>query len=152
MHCGEKKSIHAFFENKRYMEIYKTYPQVVNEMLMIENLADFEDFMEAEGDLDESIFGLYFSAGKGESLLIGGYEKDVTESVSLFLKEKLPETAFDCIRGHLSGWYVDLGTKDTMEEKTADCNRALQGTGYSVKAEFEETYCAGAYFLSVMHP
>ena len=84
-------------------------------MLMIENLADFEDFMEAEGDLDESIFGLYFSVGKGESLLIGGYEKDVTESVSLFLKEKLPETAFDCIRGHLSGWYVDLGTKDTME-------------------------------------
>ena len=82
MHCGEKKSIHALFENKRYMEIYKTYPQVVNEMLMIENLADFEDFMEAEGDLDESIFGLYFSAGKGESLLIGGYEKDVTESVS----------------------------------------------------------------------
>ena len=57
--------------------------------------ADFEDFMEAEGDLDESIFGLYFSVGKGESLLIGGYEKDVTESVSLFLKEKLPETAFE---------------------------------------------------------
>ena len=73
-------------------------------------------------------------------------------AVERFLKEKLPETAFDCIRGHLSGWYVDLGTKDTMEEKTADCNRALQGTGYSVKAEFEETYCAGAYFLSVMHP
>ena len=69
-------------------------------MLMIENLADFEDFMEAEGDLDESIFGLYFSAGKGESLLIGGYEKDVTESVSLFLKEKLPETAFDCINSY----------------------------------------------------
>lgn len=152
MHCDEKKAIHALFENNEYMEIYNTYPQAVNEMLMIESMADFADFMEAEGDLDESIFGLYFSAVKGESLLIGGYEEDVTERVSLFLKQKLPETAFDYIKEYLSDWYVDLGTKDTIEEKTADCNRALKGTGYSVKAEFEETYCAGAYFLSVMCP
>ena len=65
MHCGEKKSIHALFENKRYMEIYKTYPQVVNEMLMIENLADFEDFMEAEGDLDD-IRALFFCGEGGK--------------------------------------------------------------------------------------
>lgn len=152
MNCDEKKAIHALFESKSYTEIYKTYPQVVNEMLMIESMADFEDFIEMEGDLDESIFGLYFSVVKGESLLIGGYEGDVTERVSLFLKQKLPETAFDCIKGHLSDWYVDLGTKDTIEEKTADCNRALKGTGYSIQAEYEEMYCAGACFLSVICP
>lgn len=67
MHCDEKKAIHALFEINEYMEIYNTYPQAVNEMLMIESMADFADFMEAEGDLDESIFGLYFSAVKGKA-------------------------------------------------------------------------------------
>ncbi len=152
MNSEEKKAIHALFESKNYMEIYKTYPRAVNEMLMIEGKADFEDFIEAEGDLDENIFGLYFSAVNGESLLIGGYEEDVTEKVSLFLEQKLPELAFDRIKGHLSGWYADLGTKDTIGEKTADCNHALKGTGCSVKAEYEDTYCAGAYFLSVICP
>lgn len=149
MNNNEKKNIHSLFESTNYMEVYKTYPHVVNEMLMIESLADFEDFIEAEGVLEENIFWLYFSAVNGESLLIGGYEEDVTEKVSVFLKQKLPETVFGGIKGRFFGWYVDLGTKDTIEEKTGTCNQLLNGTGYSIKADYEDDYCAGAYFLSV---
>ena len=150
MNSAERQHIHSLFESKDYLEIYKTQEAVIKEMLFIEEQAEFEDFLDDEDFLDEDIFWLYHSATEGESLLIGGYEEDVTEKVTAFLSKKLPLTVFENVKNCLSDLYVDLGTRDTLEEKIGICNGQLADTDYLLKLDFEYTYCDGAYFLSVI--
>lgn len=71
--------------------------------------------------------------------------------VSVFLKQKLPDTIFCRIKERLQDLYVDLGTRDTLKEKMGLCNQNLANTGYSIQIEYEEMYCAGAYFISIEH-
>lgn len=152
MECSQKQYIHSLFENKDYIKLYQTQTAVITEMLRIEGLRDFEDFLVDVNDLDEHVFGLYYSVVHGESLLIGGYDEDITKEVTAFLKQKLPEKIFNIVKEYLYDLYVDLGTRDTIEEKIDVCNQYLIDTGYLIKLEYDETYCAGVYFLSISCP
>ncbi len=150
MEQNEKQRIHSLFESKNYIGLYQTQAAVINEMLMIEDLNEFEDFLENEDFLDENIFWLYYSVIQGESLLIGAYEEDVSEKAEKFFQQRLPENIFDTVKEHLYNLYVDFDTKDNIEEITGICNKCLAGTGYSIKLRYENTYCEGAYFLSII--
>ncbi len=150
MNLTEKQQIHALFETKNYKELYKIRSDVLHEMLMIHNKEEFEDFLSCENFIDERIFLLYDSAIHGESLLIGGYEEDAISQVTSFLKTKLPEDIFSKIEGSLENLYVDIDDKDNMKEKIDYCNQQMKNTCYSINVEYEDTYCAGAYFLSVV--
>ena len=61
----------------------------------------------------------------------------------------MPSNLFYNIKQCIQYLYVDLGTKDTIEEQIAACNQYLQNTAYSLLLYYDETYCAGAYFLKV---
>lgn len=150
MNCSEKQYIHSLFESKNYIELYQTQTAIIAEMLRIESQKDFEDFLEDEYFLDERVFWLFYSVVHGEILLIGGYDENVTKEVADFLKQKLPETIFNLIKENFQDIYVDLGTRDTIEEKIKICNQYLVDTGYLIKIEYDETYCAGEYFLSIV--
>lgn len=151
MNLTEKKQIHKLFETKNYIELYKTQSNVLHKMLMIHNEEELKDFLSCENFIDERIFLLYDSAVHGESLFIGGYEGDATSKVTSFLKTKLPENIFNMMEGSLENLYVDIDDEDNMKEKIDDCNQQIKDTCYSLNVEYEDTYCAGAYFLSVIH-
>lgn len=148
----EKQSIHELFESEQFAEHYLAHGDVINEMLCVETREEFEDFLSEEGGIDERAFWLYYDAVRSESLLIGGYEGDVTHKVSGFLRKKLPENLFSAMREHLQNVYVDMDGEDDLKEKIGLCSWCLDKSGYSLKLDFDDTYCAGVYFLSVVLP
>lgn len=146
---NEIEYIHAFFKDKNFLELYRNQSATINEMLMIDNPQEFEDFLSDENNIDENAFWLYYSAVHGESVFIGGYEGDVTEKIDNFLKQKLPQNIFSTIRDYLQNTYVDIDAENNLEEKIRLCNQRLTDTGYSLRLDFDDTYCAGVYFLRI---
>lgn len=150
MDNNEKQAIHKLFELEQFSELYQTQADVINEMLAIESQQEFEDFLAEAGGLDEEVFRLHYGAVHSESLSIGGYEEDVSQRVSDFLRQKLPEELFASILKHLQNVYVDIDDEDNLKEKVDLCNQCLEGTDYSLRLDFDDTYYAGIYFLSVV--
>ena len=150
MNSNEKQYIHTLFESENFSELYQVETDVINEMLSINNQQDFEDFITNEDYIDEDVFWLHYAVVHGESLLIGGYEEDVTQKVACFLKQRLPEDVFFAMQEHLQNLYVDIDAEDNLEEKIDLCNRCLADTNYLLQLDFDDTYYAGAYFLSVI--
>ena len=146
----EKQQIHALFEHQNYRELYRTYPKTLNEMLMLKDEKEFEEFLEGECEIEENIFFLYHSAACEESLLIGGYEGEATQQIYTFLKTKLPEPVWNQLQGHLQNLHIDIDGEDTLKEVITEYNQQIEHTGYHIKIEYEDTYCAGVYFLSVV--
>ena len=146
---NEVEYIRAIFRDRNFSELYRTQSTVVNEMLMIDNPQDFEDFLSDENNIDETAFWLFYSAVHGESLLIGGYEEDVSEKITNFLKRKLPENVFSLIRDHLRNIHVDIDAENNLEEIIGLCNRHLSDNDYSLCLDFDNTYCEGVYFLRI---
>ena len=149
MNNNEKQSIRMLFETENFSELYLTQADVINEMLSIETQQEFEDFLAYEGGIDEEVFWLHYRAVHSESLSIGGYEEDVTQKVSGFLKQKLPEDLFSAMLEHLQNVYVDIDGEDNLKEKVDLCNQCLENTDYLLRLDFDDTYYAGVYFLSV---
>jgi len=150
MNSSEKQSIHTLFETEHFLELYQTHADVINEMLSTETEQEFEDFLASEGGIVEDVFWLHYGVVHGESLSIGGYEEDVTQKVSDFLKQKLPDNLFSAMQEHLQNVYVDIDDEDNLKEKVGLCNQCLENTDYSLRLDFDDTYYAGVYFLSVI--
>ena len=145
----ERQYVHTLFETKNFSELYQAQSEVINEMLSIENQEEFEDFLENEDSVEEAVFWLHYAAVHGESLPIGGYEEDVTQKVMDFLGERLPEDIFAAVKEHLQNIYVDIDAEDNLKEKIDLCNQCLADTKYSLQLDFDDTYYAGVYFLSI---
>lgn len=150
MKGSEKQYIHTLFETGNFLELYQAQAETVNEMLSIDNQQEFEDFLESEDFIEEDVFWLHYAAAWGESLLIGGYEEDVTQKIADFLYQRLPEEIFCKIREGLQDIYVDIDGEDTLEEKIGFCNQCLSDTDFRLHLDFDDTYYAGVYFLSVI--
>ena len=150
MNSNEKQYIHTLFETDNFSELYQVQAEVINEMLSINYQQDFEDFLINEDYIDEDVFWLHYAVVHGESLLIGGYEEDVTQNVASFLKQRLPEDVFCIIQEHLQNLYVDIDADDNLVEEIDFCNQCLVDTDYLLQLDFDDTYYTGAYFLSVI--
>ena len=135
--------------SKNYKQLYQTESQVIHEMLLINSEEEFEDFLKDNHSLDERVFWLYYFAVHGESLLIGGYSENVTEEVTMFLEKQLPTDIFNMIKDDIQQIYVDLDIKNNLEERIGILNKKLEQEGHLIRLDYDETYCAGVYFLSV---
>lgn len=102
-----KKYIHMLFETKNYTELYQTQTATIKEMLRVENKQEFDKFLEDEYDIEEAPFWMYYAYVHGESLLIGGYDEDVTKEVSTFLKQQLPSSIYELIDQDIYDVHVD---------------------------------------------
>lgn len=147
---SEKHSIQMLFEAEQFLELYQSQADIINEILSIETQQDFEDFLESEGGIEEDVFWLHYGAAHGESLLIGGYEEDVTQKVCDFIRRKLPENLFSTVQECLQNIYVDIDDEDNLKEKVGLCNQHLENTDYLLRLDFDDTYYAGVYFLFVV--
>lgn len=146
---NEIEYIRALFKDKKFSELYQSQSAVINEMLMIDDPQDFEDFLSDENYIDENAFWLFYSAVHGESLSIDAYEGDAAGKVADFLKRKLPENVFSLIRDHIRNIHVDIDAENNLEETVELCNRHLPDTDYSLRLDFDDTYCVGVYFLRI---
>lgn len=148
MKSNEKSQVLKLLKSGDYKQLYQTQSQVINEMLLIDSQEEFEDFLKENQSLDERAFWLYYSAVHGESLLIGGYSEDVTEEVTTYLEKQLPTDIFNTIKDDIQQIYVDLDAKNNLEERIGIINKKLEQKGHLIRLDYDETYCAGVYFLS----
>lgn len=147
---GKEETLRPLLAEHRFDELYREAPAVLDEMLLIQSRAEFEDFLEQEQEVDEGAFWRFYRAAQGESLLLEGYEGDVTEKVRAFLREKLPDAVYAHLEERLSDVQADLDEDlEPLEERVEEWNKCLSDTPYTLVLELDDTYCAGVYFLSV---
>lgn len=145
-----KKRIHNLILEKNYLQLYKEYPLVLNEMLFIENQEEFEDFIKENNEIQEDIFWFFYSASIGNSVLIGVYEADVYDKFISYLQTKLPFEILEKIKGAFDSIYMNVDENKTVEPFIERCNNLLKDTKYFCIAQFDDTYCAGVYFVEVI--
>lgn len=150
MDAHSLEALQTLFAEKRYGELYEMAPFVFDDMLMLNGRAEFEDFLEQEQEVDEGAFWRFYRAALGKSLLLDGYEGDVTEKVQAFLRKELPCGVYSQLEELLSDIQADLDEDlEPLEERVEEWNKRLSDTSYTLVLELDDTYCAGVYFLSV---
>ena len=135
------KAIQELLSKKEYQAVYDQYAPMLQDMLFVQSFEEWLDFIQQEGALEEEPLRLYLSAWRGSCLLLGCYEGEATPKVVRQLLEKLsglPPIAIDV--DELDG---------TLEKQLAPYQDLLTQAGFSFHIDFEDTYCAGAYFLWV---
>ena len=143
------KTIQALLSQRSYQAVYDQYTPVLQDMLFVRSPEEWLDFIQQEGTLEEEPLRLYLSAWRGECLLLGGYQGDVTQAVLDCLKGKIPGELLERLSG-LPPVVIDIDElNSTLEKQLAPYQEVLEPAGFAFHIEFEDIYCAGAYFLSV---
>ena len=137
-------AVMELFRQGAYREIYEQYRPLLQHMLFLESEGEWMDFLAQGGALEERPVSLHLSALAGECLCLGGYEGDVTEQVRAFLSSKLPQRlmlpALPAV--------LDLDEPDgRLEPQLEPYREYLEPLGFRTRVEFDDTYCAGEYFL-----
>ena len=60
MNDNKRQYIHELFKTKNNIQLYQSQTAVIQQMLLIDNQKDFEDFLQYN-DLDETIFWLQWT-------------------------------------------------------------------------------------------
>lgn len=137
-------TVMELFRQGAYREIYEQYRPLLQHMLFLESEGEWMGFLAQGGALEERPVSLHLSALAGECLCLGGYEGDVTEQIRAFLSSKLPQRlmlpAIPAV--------LDLDEPGGMLEPQLEPYREhLEPLGFRTRVEFDDTYCAGEYFL-----
>ena len=143
------KNIQELLSREEYQAVYDQYAPVLQDMLFIQSLEEWLDFIRQEGALEEEPMGLYLSAWRGECLLLSCYEGEATRKVLDWLKGRIPKELLEKL-GSLAPIVIDIDELDgTLEKQIAPYQEVLAQAGFLFHIDFEDIYCAGAYFLSV---
>ena len=126
------KRIQEMLSRGEYETIYHQYASVLQTMLFVQSLEEWLDFIRQEGALEEEPLALYLSAWRGECLLLGKLPAELGERLS-----DLPPIVID----------IDE-VNGTLEKQIIPYQNVLERTDFRLHVDFEDIYCAGAYFLS----
>lgn len=147
---GKEETLRPLLAERRFDALYREVPAVLDEMLLIQSRAEFEDFLAQGQEVEEEAFWRFYRAALGKSLLLDGYEGDVTEKVQAFLRKELPRAVYSQLEELLCDIQADLDEDlEPLEDRVEEWNARLSGTPYTLELELEDTYCSGVYFLSV---
>lgn len=145
----DTKKIQELLSKREYQAVFDQYAPVLRDMLFVQSLEEWLDFIRQEGALEEEPLKLYLSAWRGESLLLGCYEGEATRKVLDYLRGRIPEELLEQLSGS-APIVIDIDELNgTLERQIAPYQEILDPTGFILHIEFEDVYCAGAYFLSV---
>ncbi len=140
----ESGAVLKLFRQGAYHEIYERYLPLLQHMLYIETEEEWNNFAAQAGVLEERPVALHLSALAGDCLCLGGYEGDVSEKVRAFLSSKLPQ------RLMLPDLPVVLDLDEIggmLEPQLEPYQPILEPLCFRLRVEFDDTYCAGEYFL-----
>ena len=145
----DMKKIRELVSKEEYKAVYDQYAPVFQNMLFVQSLEEWLDFIQQEGTLEQEPLGLYLSAWRGECLLLGGYEGEATQKILDCLKGKIPGELLEKLSG-LPPVVIDIyELNGTLEKQIVPYQAVLESAGFALHIDFEDIYCAGAYFLSV---
>jgi len=143
------KTIQELLSKKEYQAVYGQYAPMLQDMLFVQTSEEWLDFIQQEGALEEKPLRLYLSAWRGLCLLLGCYEGETTQKVLDYLKSRIPEALLESLAG-LAPIVIDIDELGgTLEKQLAPYQEILTRAGYAFHIDFEDIYCAGAYFLSI---
>ena len=144
--------IQAMLAEGDFRKAYRRYAPVWEDMLGVCTEAEWLDFMEQqEGEIEEVPLRLHLAAWQDLCLELGGYEGDVTEKLAAFLKEDLPEKALAKLE--CPAIYLDMDEPGhEMEPQLELYREQIEPWGCRLKLFFDDTYCAGVYFLFLKAP
>ena len=143
------KNIQELLSKEEYQAVYDQYAPMLQDMLFVQSLEEWLDFIQQEGTLEEEPLGLYLSARQGACLLLGCYEGDATRKVLDYLKGRIPEELLEKLSG-LAPIVIDIDELGgALEKQIVPYQETLTQVGFAFHIDFEDIYCAGAYFLSV---
>ena len=143
------KNIQELLSKEEHRAIYDQYAPMLQDMLFVQTSEEWLDFIQREDTLEEEPLRLYLSAWRGLCLLLGCYEGEATRKVLDWLKDRIPEELLEKLSG-LAPIVIDIDELGgTLEKQIAPYQEALTQAGFSFHIDFEDIYCAGAYFLSV---
>ena len=143
------KNIQELLSKEEHRAIYDQYAPMLQDMLFVQTSEEWLDFIQQEGTLEEKPLRLYLSAWQGLCLLLGCYEGEASQKVLGWLKGRIPEALLEKLSG-LPPIVIDVDELDgTLEKQLAPYQDLLTQAGFSFHIDFEDTYCAGTYFLWV---
>lgn len=144
--------IWTLLEQREFAEAYRRYAPVWEDMLCIREEAEWLDYLEREGpELEERPLRLHLAAWADCCLEVGGYEGDVTERLLSFLRRDLPEKVLYKLTPSPVNVDVDEPNGE-LESQLKPWREQLEPWGCKLKVFFDDTYCAGIYFLFLEVP
>lgn len=132
--------------------VYRLFGPALEDMLSIQGEAEWLEFVEQQGpELEERPLCLHLAAWHHHCLELGGYAGDVTEQLMEFLQKNLPEAKFRQIRRTPVVLDIDEPSGE-LEPQLEPYQMQLGPLDCHLKVFFDDTYCAGIYFVFLEHP
>lgn len=149
---GNARDIRHMLELGRAGDVYRLFGPALEDMLGIQGEREWLDFIGQEGtELPERPLCLYLAAWQQRCLELGGYEGDVTERLMEFFQKRLPETLMGTIEK--TPVILDLDEPSgELELQLEPYRKQLEPAGYGLQVFFDDTYCAGVYFVFLETP
>ena len=148
----EKNEMHISIQMLQAKDFYGFYDKnkdIVRSILFIESADEFLDFSN-ENSLDIECFCAAFLCAKGYGTQVGGYEDDLTHTLTEFFKVKgidNPEV-FEIIDSEKI--YTDCGDYDNFKEALTAINQVLGTQGVRVIVFEDFVYCDCEYTVFIV--
>jgi len=140
-----RKSI-QMIEGKDYSEFYKYNQDIVQSILFIETIDEFLDFS-SENALNLECFCAAFLSTKGHGIQVGGYEDNLTETLTEFFEAKgfdYPDI-FEIIGKEKI--YTDCSNYDNFKKSLTAINHVLDAHGLRIIVLEDCVYCDCEYTM-----
>ena len=145
----EMESSTELLENGDYQGFYEKNKNIIWNILFIEELEVFLDFS-GENELDRECFNFAFLCAKKYGIQFGGYEDDLTDTLTAFFEEKglrYPEISGIIEREVI---YTDCSGFDNFKKSMEEINQVLDVNGLNLVVFEDFVYCDCEYTVLVL--
>ncbi len=146
---NEMESSIKLLENEDYQGFYEKNKDIIWNILFIEELEEFLDFS-GDNELDRECFSFAFLCAKKHGVQIGGYEDDLTDTLTTFFEKKglgYPEIIEIICRETI---YTDCSDFDNFKKSMEEINQVLDVHGMKLVVFEDFIYCDCEYTVLVM--
>ena len=149
---AEMYDLRKGIELGRFHEVYKLAGPALEDMLCIQGEDEWMDFVTQQGsELEERPLCLHLAAWHRRCVEIGCYEGDVTEKLADYLRNNLTEEQFSSMERPAVSVDIDEPNGD-LGLQLEPYRRQAEAWGCKLHAFFDDTYCAGLYFVFLEKP
>ena len=143
---GEMQNSMQMLEAKNFSGFYEINSSIVYNILFIESVDEFLDFT-AENSLDIECFCAAFLCAKGYGIQVGGYEDDLTQTLTSFFKAKKFDNPaiFEIINSEKI--YTDCSDYDNFKKSMTAINSVFDPDGVRVIVFEDFVYCDCEYTM-----
>ena len=143
---NELQSLMEMLEQSNYSVFYEKNQNIIQSILFIETLEEFLDFSK-ENNLDAECFCIAFLCTHGYGIQIGGYEDDLTHTLTEFFhtqEMEYPEISEIICKEKI---YTDCSDYDNFKKSLIAINKVLEMHGVQLIVLEDFVYCDCEYTI-----